>query len=132
MARKPKVKTTIVRRGRRIYGHIYHFANRDVYLAARKLDQIFRFGEKNNSDAVRKEVAAWALDEETITELRLNKIVWVGIRVKQNDDIYITRIENFFDRKKTKYLNFERRGGAAQRYLPLVHFHHIPGAVKIR
>ncbi|OCP22005.1 hypothetical protein BC361_25915 [Ensifer sp. LC54] len=126
------MSTTVVRRGRRIYGHIYHFANRDVYLAARKIDQIFRFGEKNNSDAVRKDLAAWALDEETITNLRLQKIVWVGVRVKQNNDIYITRIENFFDRKKTKHLNYERRGGAAQRYLPLQYFHHIPGSVRIK
>ncbi|MBX5130705.1 hypothetical protein HJB53_29905 [Rhizobium lentis] len=132
MARKPKVPTTIVRRGRRIYGHIYHFANRNVYLAARKLDQIFRFGEKCNSDALRKELAAWALDEETLTELRLMKIVWVGVKVKQNNDIYITRIENFFDSKKTKFLNFERRGGAAQRYLPIKYFTHIPGQTKIR
>jgi hypothetical protein len=132
MARKPKVPTTVVRRGRRIYGHIYHFANRNVYLAARKLDQIFRFGEKCNSDALRKDLASWALDEETITELRLMKIVWVGVRVKQNNDIYITRLENFFDSKKTKFLNFERRGGAAQRYLPIKYFTHIPGATKIR
>ncbi|TDW20520.1 hypothetical protein EV128_125150 [Rhizobium azibense] len=103
-----------------------------MYLAARKLDQIFRFGEKCNSDALRKETASWALDEETITELRLMKIVWVGVRVKQNNDIYVTRIENFMDRNKTKFLNFERRGGAAQRYLPIKYFTHIPGAVKIK
>lgn len=132
MARKPKVKTTVIRRGRRIYGHIYHFANRDVYLANRKLDQIFRFGEKSNSDAIRAEVAAWALDEETLTDLRIRKIVWVGVKVRNNNDVYITRIENFYDRKKTKFLNYERRGGAAQRYLPIKYFAHIPGAVKIR
>lgn len=132
MARKPKVRTTVIRKGRRIYGHIYHFANRDVYLAARKLDQIFRFGEKCNSDALRKDVAAWALDEETLSDLRVRKIVWVGVKVKQNNDIYITRIENFFDRHKTKFLNYERRGGAAQRYLPIKFFTHIPGSVKIR
>ncbi|QIG69128.1 hypothetical protein EVB77_094 [Rhizobium phage RHph_N1_10] len=60
------------------------------------------------------------------------KIVWVGVKVKQNGDIYLTRIENFFDSKKTKFLNFERRGGAAQRYLPIKYFRHIPGQTKIR
>jgi hypothetical protein len=103
-----------------------------VYLAERKLDQIFRFGERNNSDALRKEIAAWAIDEETLTEMRLKGIRWVGVRVKQNADIYVTCIDNFFNRNLSKFLDYERRGGAQQRYLPIKHFHHLPAKVKIR
>jgi hypothetical protein len=132
MARKQKVRSTIVRKGRRIYGHIFHFANRDIYLASRKLDQIFRSGEKTNSDAVRNDVACWAIDEETLGEMRLMGIRYVGVKVRQNNDIYVTCIDNFFNRKLAKFLDYGRRGGGQQRYLPLQHFSYKPGRVKIR
>jgi hypothetical protein len=130
MARKPKVKTTEIKRGRRIVGRIYHFANRDVFLANKKLDNLIRFGEKCGSDAVRKEVAAWALDEETLTELRLKGLKWVGVQVRNNGDIYVTHISNYLDYEKTRPPAVVN-SSVQRRYLPLKYFTHLPGRMKV-
>lgn len=114
-----------------MYGRIYHFANRDIYLAYQKLEHIARYGEKCSSDAIRKEMAAWSIDEETLTEVRLKGIEWVGIEVKNNGDRYITRLSNFMDREKLLSPPTHIRSSVQRRYLPMKFFHHIPAPMKV-
>lgn len=118
---KPKI--TKHKLNRRNYGRIYEFPSGQIYyLADRRIAEIFRSGEPSISDAIRKGTACWALDQETLLTMRAKKIKWVGVRVKETEDIYLTHIDNFFDRTKAKILNYENRGGALQSYLPLQFF----------
>ncbi|WP_456868382.1 hypothetical protein [Galbibacter sp. BG1] len=94
----------------------------NVYLAYRKLGEIFRSGKRNLSEAIREGVAAWAIDEETLRERRLEGIKVVGVLCKESDDIWLAPIERFFDTNHARIMNYESRGGALQRYLPLKEF----------
>lgn len=130
---KPTLPRTLIRNGRRLYGAIYTFPDgRQVYLAFRKTKEIFRAGEATISDAVRIGTAAWALDDSTILDMRLKGIKALGVHVIDTDDIYLTSIANFYDKTKVKLLNYERRGGALQRYLPLQYFKRRTGRARLK
>lgn len=102
----------------------------NVYLAYRKLSDIFRSGKKNISEAIREGVAAWAIDEDTLRDRRVEGIKVVGVLCKESDDIWLAPIEKFFDSKFSKIMNYESRGGALQRYLPLKEFKRKTALVK--
>ncbi len=128
------VKVVHVKKGRRLYGGIHTnvSSGRRCYLAHRRLAEIFRGGEKNISDAIRLGKASWALDHETLLEMRAKGIGIVGVFVRDNGDIYLTHISNYFDRTKASILNCESRGGAVQSYLPLQYFKHQVVPMKIK
>jgi hypothetical protein len=128
------IKIAHVKKGRRLYGGIHTVvaSGQRCYLAYRRQAEIFRHGEKSISDAVRAGKAAWALDDATVLEMRAKGITLIGVYVRDTGDIYLTHIKNFFDREKTKLLNYEARGGALQRYLPLQFFKVRFGRVKIK
>lgn len=131
---KSPIKTTLVKKGRRTYGAIYDLpSGKRCYLAWRHIGEVFRSGEKTNSDAVRKGTAAWAIDEETLLKMRALGIEHVGVRVRETGDIYLSTLERFMDRTKAKILNYEGRGGSLQRYLPITadNFAYKPGRVSI-
>jgi hypothetical protein len=96
-----------------------------VYLAARRVKDIFRSGEKTISDAIRKGTACWAIDEETLYQMKRQGIRYVGVKLATGDK-WITCIDNFYNRQLSKFLNYQNRGGAEQRYLPFQHFTYIP------
>lgn len=107
-----------MKRGKRTYGAIYRLpSGREVYLAWRSTDQVFRSGEKDISSAVRKGTACWAIDDETLQMLRRRGIRFVGVLNRKTGDKYLTTIDRFL--KEAKVLNYESRGGALQRYLPV-------------
>lgn len=110
-------------RGRRIYGGVYELADgREVYLAWRKQEEIFRAGKKTVSDAVSESVASWAIDDETLLKLRREGVQIVGVLVRDTGDLYITTLSKFFTPGVAKVMDYESRGGALQRYLPLTEF----------
>lgn len=79
---------------------------------------------------MRKEIAAWAIDEETLTELRLKGVEWVGVEVRNNGDRYITKLSNYMDSEKTRVPS-AINSKVQRRYLPIKYFHHIPGRMKV-
>lgn len=121
-----------VKKGRRTYGAIYTLPDgRVLYLAWRKISEIFRSGEISISAAIRAGKAAWALDDETLLMLRARKIPFAGVLVRETQDVFLTRTEHFFDKTKAKVMNYSGRGGALQRYLPLAYFMRRPGKIKL-
>ncbi len=128
----PKVSTTIIRRGRRIYGHIYHFANRKVYLAELEarpdlpVRREMQFGCATQGDRILG-VGRGDPHRAAPHEDRLGRCP----REAEQRHLHHPD-EKFFDRKKTELVNFERSRGAPQRYSPIKHFHHIPGVTKIK
>jgi hypothetical protein len=123
----------LIRHGRRIYGAVYRLSDgREVYMAWRKTREIFRGGEKMLSDAVVVGKASWAIDEDTLIQRRLEGIQYVGIWNIETDDKFIAPIAYFFDSTKSKCLNYEGRGGALQRYLPLANFRIVLGSTRIK
>jgi hypothetical protein len=125
--------TRKVKRGRRVYGAVYTLASGEqVYMAWRKTSEIFRGGEKLLSDAISNMKASWAIDDETLRDRKREGIRFIGIWVVDTDDKYIAPLDYFFDKTRAKVMNYETRGGALQRYLPLDQFRHTPGVTKIK
>jgi len=63
--------------------------------------------------------------------MRAEGIKFVGVKVRDTNDVYMTTLDKFFDRSAAKILNYEARGGALQRYLPFQHFKLQPGRVRV-
>lgn len=127
-----KYEVRLVKKGRRTYGGIVKLVDgRQCYLAFRNLSEIYRSGEKTISAAIDAGTACWALDVDTLTQMRALSINLVGVLVRDTGDIYLTRLEHFQDFSKAKVLNFDRRGGSLQRYLPLQWFMMRRGKVSL-
>lgn len=126
----PKKKLELVKKGRRLYGAIVTLdCGEKVYMAYRKRNEIYRAGEVRVSEAIKKGVAAWAMDDETLRVMRAHGIKVVGVFVRDTNERYVTSIDNYFDKTKIKVLNYSSRGGSLQRYLPLQHFQHRKPAI---
>lgn len=125
--RKPSLRKELdklpkrpVKKGRRLYGAVYTLPSGvKVYVAYRKISEIFRGGKKTISEAIREGCASWAIDEETLRERRLEGIKVVGVMCKEDDSLWLAPLEKFFDPTNARIMNYESRGGALQRYLPL-------------
>lgn len=113
-------------------GAIYEApSGRKFFLAHRRLDQIFRSGEKSISEAVYKGTACWAIDDTTLYAMRSKGITLIGVLVRENHDIWLAKLDDFLDRSKAKVLDHEARYGGLQRYLPLSFFKHKPGKIRL-
>jgi len=101
-----------------------------VYLANRKLGEIFRSGKPSIAEAIRDGVACWAYDEEIVLNMRAAGVSYMGVIVKETGDRFLTPIANLFDPEKMKIKHFDR--GSLQRHLPLQYFSRRPGKLPRR
>lgn len=62
---------------------------------------------------------------------RLKGIEIIGVHNQDTDDLYLIPLAHFFDRTRYHTRNYETRGGADQRYMPMEHFVKRPGLAKI-
>lgn len=115
-----------VKNGRRLYGELLKVRGTLCYVAIRKHDEMFRAGKKSLSEALREGVASWAIDDGTLRDMKTLGVEFVAIRVKETRDIYLTRMEYFFDPTLARVMNYSRSGGSLQRYLP-VHCFRLKG-----
>ncbi|MGO4440781.1 hypothetical protein [Rhizobium sp. RAF56] len=90
--RRPKFAKEIVKSGRRRDGGIHVLADgREVYCAFRKMPELTRGNEKNISDALRKRVAAWTIDDDTLRYVRPRGIEVIVVDVEDTGDKFITK-----------------------------------------
>lgn len=120
-----------VKKKRRTYGAVYSRESdgERIYLAWRKHHEIYRCGHASVSDAMRAGKAGWALDDETLLNLRATGIKFVGVLLRQTQEVWLTRTDAFFVRGAGKLWYFHdhtARGGTPQRVMPLQCFAHIP------
>ena len=117
-----------------LYGWMAELDNGErLYIARRKHREIFRSGKQSISGAMQEEIAAWAIDELLLVNLRAKKVKFIGVRVIDKGDFYLTKLETFFDRAKYKLMDYSGvgRGGSRQRYVPLQHFLLKKGRVEL-
>lgn len=100
-----------------------------MYVAHRRNSHYFKNGEKTQSEAIIKGVAAWAIDRETLTELRLTGVDFVCVHIKEPDDFFITDRKKFEDSTLAQPKDYTNigRGGSDQAYLPIQHMHYVMG-----
>lgn len=117
----------LYRKGRRLYG-AWGVTDKGVpfYLAIRRHGEYYRQGAATLSEAMRDGRAAWALDDETIINMRARKVRMVGVIVRDTFDCYVTPVESFFDAKKRKFIDYTSKGGSLQRFLPLEFWVKVP------
>lgn len=122
-----------IKKGRRHYGDIYALSSgEEIYIARRNQDELFRCGEKSISAAAAKGKLEWALDDDTLRDMRKRGIKTVAVRLKDTKDLYITSLENFFNPLLVKFRDYRARGGELQRYLNVSNFLVKYAPMKIR
>lgn len=127
----PEKHLELVKKGKRLYGAIVTLeTGQKVYMAYRKHNEIYRSGEVRLGDAIKKGVAAWAMDDDTLSMMRAHGINVVGVFVRDSGDRYVTQIENYFDKTKIRILNYSARGGSLQRFLPLQYFKYRKASIR--
>ena len=130
--KKSDICVRLIKRGKRTYGAVYTTPDgRQAYFAFRRHEQMFRCGEKDISTAQRKGVATWAIDDESLINMRCEGVRMVGIIERDTGDKYLTDIRNFFDPAKHKMLNYSARGGSLQRHVQVTEFARSFGKVKL-
>lgn len=72
--------------------------------------------------------AGWALDDETLLNLRATGIRFVGVLLRETQEVWLTKLDTFLARGPGRLWYFHdhtTRGGTPQRILPLQHFAHL-------
>lgn len=111
------------RNGRKLMGGIYDTpSGGKMFLSYQFRKDIYRNGEKSISAAHDKGVACWAIDYDTLLEMRRKGVETIGIYVRDEEMVYFTKRENFLDEDKCRIMNYDPKGGVLQKYLPLRHF----------
>lgn len=128
-----KFQVERVKKGKRNYGDILTLAKNGqrIYMATRLFKDIHRCGHSSISEAMREQVAAWGIDNDTLYDMRNRGIKVVGIVVRDTGDIFLSSLDQYFDTDKAFVRNFERKGGSLQRYLPLQFFKKKDGIIKL-
>jgi hypothetical protein len=122
-------KPTPVKRGSRVLGHIHTAEDgTQLYLARRKIADMYRQGEKSLSEAVRAGKAAWGLDEEILFKMRAQGVPLVGVEVKETGETYLINIERMFE---PGLFFTHRRMRGAERCVPLTHFQRSPARFRV-
>lgn len=111
------------RTGRKLHGGIYKTdSGKKLFISYQFRKDIYRNGEKSVSAAHDKGVACWAIDYDTLLEMRREGIETIGVYVRDEETIHLASRESFFDEVKCKIMNYEPKGGVLQKYLPLRYF----------
>jgi hypothetical protein len=126
-----KPTRTPIKKGRRRLGEIIQFpTGRSCFLTERKVGDIHRGEAKTIAEAIKAETAAWALNDEAILMLRLQKIDFVAVDCKDTGDRYVTKAEYFYDRERVRMVT--TRACAVLSVLPFRFFKRQPGRAKIK
>lgn len=114
MAKKKRiwVPETVHRGKSGVYGRFFRNVNTDelIYVAHKKDRRTGIFHETNSL----------AIDVKTLDEAKARGVKFIVVEIKSTGDRYATTLEKFVS--KAAVLNYEKRGGALQRYLPLTEF----------
>lgn len=95
---KPKPHRLEIKRGRRLLGEIVTLPSGvKVFHAKRKVSDIIRNGEPSIAEAVRKNLASWALEDEMLLRLRVEKVAFVLIDCKDIGDRFTVSFGAFLD-----------------------------------
>ena len=128
-----KLPTEPVKRGKRTLGSLITAPDgRRVFLWHSRVKDIRCNGEKSISDAIRKGVATWSIEEEFLIKMRANGVLFSGVLCKDNGDIWLTSTDRFFDSTIARPASggyFDRRERKA---LPLQCFRRKAGRMKFR
>lgn len=107
----------------RAYGAFYTqfdgIGDRRFYLAFRRPKDVFRDGLKTRSEAFRTGRAVWAIDDDTLREVRRRGVRVLGVFNHVHGDCYWTTIPHYFDTRVAPPKDFEAQGGSNQRFMPI-------------
>lgn len=130
MTTRSGISVRYLKKGRVKRAAIYTMPDgREALVVYRKMEELYRAGERTASDAIRKGSACWGVEEEYLILARAKKIKFTGVEVKETGDQYLTLTEAFSTR--SRLLPFNGRRQAMQRIVPLSEFRVRHGRVKL-
>lgn len=93
-----------------------------MYAALKTHKDIFKSMEPNISEAMRKGVSCWGVDDDSLRLAKIKGATFIAIKVKDTGSFYVAPIDFFYD---TAYTHIRRNltgAAASKRYLPLARF----------
>lgn len=102
---------------------------RSALIVSAKLVDIYRDGEASISDAVRSGKAHWPIYEEFAHDARVRKVGFVGVRCKENGDLWLASADLLFRRGSYKPVLIR---GRMMRALPFSAFRRRLGSSRRR
>lgn len=123
-----KLTVEVHKKGRRKLGAFYIWPDgRRVYLAWLTLNSMFTRGEKSLSAALLSGKACWGLSRDDVTLARLKRCVAMGVRVKDNGDIFLASMKVVIDPKSAVLIE----GFPNRKHIPVKLFHKKAGRVRL-
>jgi hypothetical protein len=99
-----------------------------LYIANRRLNDLFLGKEKTISDAIRQGVAAWGIEDEILLQIRVEGVELVGVLCRENGDLWLTTLDTYFDPERHTQRSF---GTSAQRCVLLKCFRRRSGRIRL-
>ena len=114
---------------RKKVGAVYELpSGKRFYLAFKKTIGMHRSGNKSRSGAIRAHEAFWSIEDDTILQLRAKRVAFVGVRVKESEDVYLTSMTAFL--RDAQYLPGAYTAGRPAKFLLVERFTLYLGAMK--
>lgn len=107
----------------RLLGKLYFFEDGPtVYVAHKRLKDLALMGKRTLAEALRENCAAWGIEIETLMNMRRKGVDYVGVRVKDTGDLYLTPMRHYADFRLAKLRDGFRKTKHKQKFLPIRHF----------
>ena len=117
-----------IKKGRVTLGAIYELPGGSVYLAYRRIADIWHGSEKCISDAIRKGTACWTIEDSVCLDMRVRGVNYIGVYVKDTGERYVAPASAFFEYGKVRTMTVRGKSGT-QRALPFQSFAHKQGKI---
>lgn len=117
--------------GRKKVGEILTHKNGEQIVLLNRSTKDVERGKGNVyiSHGIADGIAAWPVETLVLSTMRLRGIRFVGIRVRETKDIYITTLRRFVDHSVV--MSYRKRNGSMQRSLPFQHWGRSDLRVKL-
>lgn len=125
-----KSKTTFerIKKGSRIKGVVCTLDDgRQAFIAFKRNKDIATMGKRNLKEALETKSAAWGIEITLLQEMSRRGIEYIGVKVRDSGDLYLTSMRLYKDSKLAKLTNGRKVTKVHQRFLPLRYFSHRPG-----
>jgi hypothetical protein len=122
-----------VKKGRTYLGDIWKHKESGalMYIARRRLKNIYVNGQKTLSDALRKGVAEWTIESEFVMKLKRLNVQLVGFFVLNTKDVYLIRVSEIsFKTAPKKTIGSDSKYAKAaveKHHINLSHFRFLKG-----
>lgn len=128
----PKAAVKMIKKGRLTLGGIFELSDGSRnFIAYMWRDGMYLGKQPTVSSAVAAGEAGWAIDTDLLRSLRRDGVSRICVFLRDNADMYITPIENYFKDGEHEQVPWSRMHRQARRSVNLSKFSYLQKPVKV-